>query len=338
MNSLKVTHNHPLVAADLAASALRTCKQQLREITPAQLLRKTGYFLHTLFLFTRSDWKTMMFPVSTFALVAGPIASIYRYPIVLFWIWTTLLQFNCANQAYSGDEDSVNKPWRPVPARRITPESTARLRWIMFCFNVCFSSYLGRSLLYTTIFLTCAEYLYNEMKFSENPLLKNMCNVLGYGGFETGATLIACEYNRGPIYELDTDILSLAPHLSLDEVAIRALTLSCALIFTTIHAQDFPDREGDKLAGRKTLPIVWPEASRVYIAAVLVAWSIALSLLWGLGLICCTVFIAAGSFIAWRFYTKREVESDEKTYLIYNIWLLCAVVLPINSRLDVLSF
>ena len=241
---------------------------------------------------------------------------------MLFWIWTTLLQFNCANQAYSGDEDLVNKPWRPVPARRITPESTARLRWIMFCFNVCFSASLGRNVLYTTIFLTIAEYLYNEMKFSEHPVLKNLCNVFGYGGFETGATLIACEYNQLVDKGLDTYKFLLAPNLSLDEVAVRALVLSCALIFTTIHAQDFPDREGDKLAGRKTLPILFPEASRVYIAVVLVAWSIALSLFWGLGLICSAVFVAAGSFIAWKFFTERDVESDERTYLIYNVSLL----------------
>ncbi|KAK1231993.1 hypothetical protein PQX77_004874 [Marasmius sp. AFHP31] len=318
MESYKLNHNHQLAAADVAASVLRTCKL-LREITAVQLIRKGGYFLHTLFLFTRSDWKTMMFPVSTFALVAGPISSIERYPVLLFWIWTTLLQFNCANQAYSGDEDLVNKPWRPVPAGRITPESTARLRWIMFCFNVCFSTYLGRNVLYTTLFLTFAEYLYNEMKFSENAVLKNTCNVFGYGGFETGATLIA------------------SPNLSLDEIAIRALIASCLLIFTTIHAQDFPDLEGDKLAGRKTLPICFPEASRVYIAAVLVAWSMGLSWFWGLGPIFSAVFVIAGSFIAWRFYTKQNVAADEKTYLIYNIWLLCAVTLPINQRFNILS-
>lgn len=109
------------------------------------------------------------------------------------------------------------------------------------------------------------------------------------------------------------ELISLAPSLSLDQVAVQALILSCSVIFTTIHAQDFPDCEGDKLAGRHTLPILFPNGARVYITAILVAWSIALSLLWGLGVTCTAVFVAAGTFIAWRFYTKREVKVDEKT-------------------------
>ncbi|KAF9262552.1 hypothetical protein L218DRAFT_903462 [Marasmius fiardii PR-910] len=269
----------------------------------------------------------MMFPVSTFAVVAGPVSSFERYLVLLLWIWTTLLQFNCANQAYSGNEDMVNKPWRPVPAGRITPENTMRLRWTMFAINVAFSYYMGQNVLYTTLFLTIAEYLYNEMRFSEHPVLKNACNVLGYGGFETGATLIACEFEL----ELERDRI-------LDEVAIQALAMSCALIFTTIHAQDFPDCEGDRLAGRKTLPILFPQGARVYITAVLVAWSVGLAWFWELGLVCSAVFTAAGSFIAWRFYTKRDLEADERTYLIYNAWLLTAVTLPINQRLNIFSF
>ncbi|KAG7091430.1 hypothetical protein E1B28_010466 [Marasmius oreades] len=319
MSSFKSIHDKQLAPSKVATSVLRAWKH-LKEVTVVQLQRDAVYFLHTLFLFTRSDWKTMMFPVSTFAVVAGPISSFERYLTLLLWIWTTLLQFNCANQAYSGHEDRINKPWRPVPAGRITSENTMRLRWIMFAINVAFSYSMGQSVLYTTLFLTIAEYLYNDMKFSENPFLKNMCNVFGYGGFELGATLIA------------------SPHFELDDIAIHALILSCALIFTTIHAQDFPDCEGDRQAGRKTLPILFPEGARVYISAILVAWSIALAWYWNIGLVCSGAFTAAGTFIAWRFFVKRDLASDESTYLIYNGWLLTAVTLPINQRLSILSF
>ncbi|ESK90541.1 integral membrane protein [Moniliophthora roreri MCA 2997] len=277
---------------------------ELDDMSIIQSAKKLGYCLHTLFLFTRSDWKTMMFPVSTFAAIAGPVTSFEKYFLMLFWVWTHLLQFNCANQAYSGDEDIVNKPWRPVPARRITPENTMRLRWTLFPLNLAFSYSIGTPVLYTTMFLTFAEYLYNEMGCSNHPVLKNVLNVAGYGGFKMGATLIA----------------SLG--LQLDDIALQALTLSCSVIFTTIHAQDFPDYEGDRLAGRHTLPILYPKGARVYITAILVGWSVALSMLWNLGAVCSIVYIAVGSFIAWRFFTKREVKQDEKTYLLYNVSIL----------------
>lgn len=118
--------------------------------------------------------------------------------------------------------------------------------------------------------------------------------------------------------------------------------LSCSVIFTTIHAQDFPDYDGDLAEGRRTLPILYPEGARLYMAAILVAWSAALTMLWNLGPVCSVIYIAAGSFIAWRFYTKRGynkrgVRYDEKT-LVSQIWLLCAVILPVNERFHILSF
>lgn len=36
---------------------------ELDDMSIIQSAKKLGYCLHTLFLFTRSDWKTMMFPV-----------------------------------------------------------------------------------------------------------------------------------------------------------------------------------------------------------------------------------------------------------------------------------
>ncbi|KAG7088123.1 hypothetical protein E1B28_012148 [Marasmius oreades] len=38
-----------------------------------------------------------------------------------------------------------------------------RLRWIMFAINVAFSYSMGRGVLYTTLFLTIAEYLCNDI-------------------------------------------------------------------------------------------------------------------------------------------------------------------------------
>lgn len=177
MSSL-IHHKHPL-PTEVFFKIFRAYSE-FDNFSIVQAGKKVGYFLQTLFLFTRSDWKRLF------------VHSQHSLQL------QALLQFNCANQAYSGDEDIMNKPWRPVPSRRITPRQTIILRWIMFPINLAFSYSIGRPVLYTTLLLTSAEILYNEMGWSKHPLLKNVLNLVGYGGFKTGATLIACEFLHSP--------------------------------------------------------------------------------------------------------------------------------------------
>jgi len=61
-----------------------------------------------------------------------------------------------------------------------------------------------------------------------------------------------------------------------------SFAINALIILSTIHAQDFRDEVGDKLMGRQTIPIVWPEGSRVWILVMLTAWSVGLS--WACGL------------------------------------------------------
>lgn len=75
-----------------------------------------------------------------------------------------------------------------------------------------------------------------------------------------------------------------------DRTSLIALLASGLLIFTTIHAQDFADADGDRRSGRRTLPIIAPEGSRVYILVALPLWSIMLSVLWGLGPLSAVMF------------------------------------------------
>ncbi|KAE9391285.1 hypothetical protein BT96DRAFT_832294, partial [Gymnopus androsaceus JB14] len=83
--------------------------------------------------------------------------------------------------------------------------------------------------------------------------------------------------------------------------------------------QDFADAEGDVLSGRHTLPIVTPVGSRYYILMVLIAWSVILSFFWGLEPISCSVFVAWGAFIATQFLQFRNVQSDQHSYMLYNV-------------------
>ncbi|KAF2113571.1 hypothetical protein BDV96DRAFT_661773 [Lophiotrema nucula] len=96
---------------------------------------------YTIWLFTRSDLKTIVIPKSIFG-VFGALAGsklvtdangsvqaiIIRAPLVVFWVWIVLLPFNIDNQrrAEAIEEDRMNRPWRPLPSKRLSPEQAFR--------------------------------------------------------------------------------------------------------------------------------------------------------------------------------------------------------------------
>lgn len=146
-----------------------------------------------------------------------------------------------------------------------------------------------------------------------------------------------------PLYLLGQDVALInagaehaAPNYSLDLTAIVALLLSGTIIFTTIHAQDFADCEGDKQSGRRTLPIVAPIGARIYMMVALVAWSVLLTHVWGLGPCVGLVLSMMGGLVGRRYYLFREISQDEKSYVLYNVsfafcWASFAVVVMVTD-------
>ncbi|KAF8869792.1 UbiA prenyltransferase family-domain-containing protein, partial [Infundibulicybe gibba] len=207
----------------------------------------------TLYLFTKSDIKTIIIPVTLFASLLAPIDSYSRIWTTLVWIWVHLLHFCIANQCFSVSEDASNKPWRPIPSGRITPRQASLIRWALA--PACLSMSSVHGALPASCTLLVATWLYNDMGFHEHGLIKNLLNVIGYVAFEAGATMVA------------------AWHGHIHGGAAQALGLSGAIILTTVHAGDIPDVDGDLIQGRRTLPILFPKSIRPMLAATLLAWS-----------------------------------------------------------------
>lgn len=91
------------------------------------------------------------------------------------------------------------------------------------------------------------------------------------------------------------------------------------IIFTTIYAQDFRDAEGDDVLGRLTVPLVWPEQSRIAILASLTLWSVGLSIACNVNIVVAVAFSLSGFSVGLRFYCKRSAEEDRRTYVWYNV-------------------
>jgi len=270
--------------------------------------------LYTIVLFTWSDFKTIFFPVIAFACAAAPLYCASHFVRCSMWIWLHQLMCNVSNQARAKQEDAINKPWRPLPSERIMESDALILRWITTIICVLWSSMYGRDMIAATLGLIITTYLYDDVGMASHYFGKSLCNIGGYMAFEVGATRLMGEVPQ------------------LDDVSWSAIILSCTLIFTTIHAQDFSDIEGDAVYGRVTLPIWAPKLSRILTLIGMIAWSVFLCWYWQIGRVIGALFVCLGSWVGIRYFVWRSPKADTTSYVVYNIWLLCAHALPVNRR------
>ncbi|KAJ6546377.1 UbiA prenyltransferase family [Mycena sp. CBHHK59/15] len=289
----------------------------MTEFQPISSLR---YFFWTLFLFTYTDFKTIIFPVTVFACTAAPYQSFGRLFYAIFWTWLNLLQVDVSNQYKSIAEDAKNRPWRPLPDGRISQKSAALMRWILAPLCMLSGLPFGSGVVLCSITLTVILIAHDEIGFATNWVGKNLINAIGYASFEFGAT----------------KIMNITPRL--DHIALQSLVCSALLIFTTIHTQDFSDIEGDRANGRVTLPIYAPKVSRIYTFLALGVWSVGLGRVWDLGPSSQILLCGLGLVIGWRFYSFRTASDDTKTYIAYNVWLLLIHLLPSHARWGVFKF
>ncbi|KAF9459674.1 UbiA prenyltransferase family [Collybia nuda] len=271
-------------------------------------------FFWTLFLFTFTDFKTIVFPVTFFACVAAPVGSAKGFIYAVFWTWLHLLQVNVSNQYKSLAEDALNHPWRPIPSGRISQNNATYLRWLLVPLCTFTSIPYGWRVICATFILTTALIVYDEYGLSGHWIGKNVINAIGYASFELGATTIMGDRSQ------------------LDEIALKSLLCSVSLVLTTIHAQDFSDAEGDSALGRSTFPIYAPNISRIYTLLALIIWSYVLGQLWNLGIYSRFSLGTLGLLVGWRFYRLRSAWDDKNTFICYNLWLLFVHLLPAHHR------
>jgi hypothetical protein len=99
------------------------------------------FILHLAWEFTESNFFTFVVPNTAFGIlgasagsrlgndsVTHPLDLLRRFPIVVAFNWLNVLVFDLSNQRHpeSVHEDLANKPWRPIPTGKVTPEQTRR--------------------------------------------------------------------------------------------------------------------------------------------------------------------------------------------------------------------
>ncbi|KAL8744229.1 MAG: hypothetical protein Q9190_003511 [Brigantiaea leucoxantha] len=305
-------------------------RQRLRKHMAFSISLRLLDLLKTLYLFTADDVVSIIVPKTTCGVLV-PLAgtlfqrprsatdTILRSPLIFFWIWIHLLLFNVSNQrqAKSVMEDAINKPRRPLPAGRITVTGASRLSVALFPAASVTSLCLGG--VYPSLVFQMLTFWYNDLEGGEHWFTRNLLNAGGYLGFITGAIEVAMGSQTA----------------LLDEKVFRWFGLLATIVSTTMHAQDLYDQEGDKLRGRRTIPLVFGDVpARYSIILPMMVWSFIIPYYWRLHAVGFVPPIVLSGFVAWRMLhpLKRSAKEDKRTFLWWNVWIISLYLMPVSAR------
>ena len=287
-------------------------------------------FLHTLWLFTKDDFDTFVLPNTIFGVSAAlskqllpdrsDHSQVYiilrRLPFVLFFNWSNLLIFDLANQRLpdSIKEDMINKPWRPIPTGRISPQRTRHL--MLIAMPVVILSNSALSVWQETSLLFSLTWIYNDLGGGDdNWLVRNTIIAFAFFFYNLGSLKVA------------SGASSQVEHL-MGSAAFGWTAIISAVILTTMHVQDLKDQEGDRTHNRQTAPLVLGDSlARWTIAVPILFWSLVCALFWGLWMLP----IGVGFYVAYRVLWERGKEADRRSWKLWCLWTAVLYLLPLAS-------
>ena len=276
---------------------------------------------------TESDFWTFLIPDTAFGIfgaLAGPVlttdkttsfsAVLTRIPYVLLWNWLNLLIFELANQRSPGAvaEDTLNKPWRPIPAGNVTPAQMRGLLLSAIPIVLAVNFFLGAW--QETALLFGLTWMYNDLQGGDdNFILRNLIISVAFGLYNEGSLRVGCGAGH-------------APH----ETGFRWILIVSAVIFSTMHIQDLQDTAGDQARNRQTAPLVLGDSlARWTVAVPILAWSVLCPLYLRLGLLAFVLPVMVGTFVAFRTVWMRGPQTDRMSWHIWAFWLISLYVLPL---------
>lgn len=170
------------------------------------------------------------------------------FPDMVLAIIAFAYTFDIANQAFSVDEDLINKPHRPIPSGQMSQEG-AYIRWAL-------SWLLFPTIIYVNVGTVAATSLlsweawtflfYVWPKF-DNWIARNAFTAVG------------------AVIQLRLIDSVLAHHVPTFENDSSLGYVIFSWLFVTIHIQEFHDIEGDRIAGRQTLPLLISTRGQIWL-------------------------------------------------------------------------
>lgn len=231
----------------------------------------------------------------------------------MLWTWINLLGFTIGNQRLPAaiQEDALNKPWRPLPSKRITEAEACIALRASYAISLLLSLSLGG--FRQSLALLLLGYWHNDLGGADSSCVtRNLLNAFGLVSFASGAMEVALGFA-----------------LPVKASLVSWFVIIGAVVFSTIQAQDMYDQEGDRLKGRRTLPlIIGDRLARWTIVGPVMLWSLICPLYWTSRWWVCMIPLGLGGTITYRYLAKRSVKDDRVTFAIWSLWMVSLYSLP----------
>ncbi|KAL8728583.1 MAG: hypothetical protein Q9166_005316 [cf. Caloplaca sp. 2 TL-2023] len=288
---------------------------------------------YTLWLFTKSDVVTFVLPNTVFGICGGlsgllteprtnpPSARqiFSQLPHVVAFNWLNLLIFDIANQRLPAAiaEDSLNKPWRPLPKKRISPTTAQKLLLLTIPVVLLAAFILGVGS--ESAILVALTWMYNDLGGGDRDY--RLRNVIIATAFAV--------YNAGSLK------LAVGEEARISWTGFLWVAIISGVILTTMHTQDLKDQPGDRLRGRQTAPLVLGDtAARWTILVSVVFWTVLSPFFWRTGASGFFLSGALAALVALRMFRWRDAEADSMTWKLWAWWTASLYALPLLKSLS----
>lgn len=304
------------------------------------------YWLRTFWLFTYTDIKTNIIPSILFAIITtwsiclrtqlvatpySPITMLSRVlisaPVVLGWVYLNNLPFSFSNQVSASaiEEDTINKPWRPIPAGRITAKKVARMIIPGYLVALTYSYFTNT--MAPTVSLVFLGWCYNSsfVSGSEDWVLRTLLNAFGFPAFLWGALQAAL---------FQTGLQDASGPLSAWTIMKGWFAIISCVIFVTVHVLDMYDQEGDQARGRLTLPLVIGDRlARRCLAIASIASSLGTCYFWNCLGLSGLLPLSLGTLVAVGTLSSKSPKADKKVAIVWSFWLISLYTLPLMQAI-----
>ncbi|RBR07249.1 uncharacterized protein FIESC28_10748 [Fusarium coffeatum] len=293
--------------------------------------RSRFYAIRVFWAFVKSDIFTFSTPGILFGMTGAlsnnelldgphshPIDILGRLPKVILSNVFTILLFNFANQRSPASvlEDSINKPWRPIPSGMITPDQTRRAA--LFVSPIALACNYSMGVGSEGLLMQVLTFYYNDLCGSDE-VVRDGIIAVAYAVVNTMSLKIC-----------------IGPENTVSAQGMIWITVISGIILTTMSVQDLKDQEGDKARDRKTLPLVIGDLqTRIIIACSVPFWSVLCASFWNLkpGIVACLP-LALGAVVSWRVLVKRTAQDDSKTWKLWCAWHTVIYFIPLTRLLS----
>ncbi|PPR01593.1 hypothetical protein CVT26_013333 [Gymnopilus dilepis] len=220
------------------------------------------------------------------------------YLFLIPWLTSYLYFFNLSNQIVGVEEDRINKPDRPIPSGNVTIRGARVRQAISFGVFLALGLARPRLLPETLVWMLTTAFL---------------CHTKA-GNHWAGKNSIAMPIGGWALLSGSWKAVALMKPNPIVHHQMVALCLWGGLL---THIQDLRDVEGDRVVGRKTLPIAFgEERSRRIIVFLLSPFAIVA--LWMGDVLQTAPLTVLGlhAFLGWRVLRGKDARYDHKTYMV----------------------